>query len=990
MSSMAFNDKARWIWTPESSRPANIYTCFRRNFAVNPPLQNAQLLITADARYEVFINGEWFGHGPTRSWTSPWPVDEYDVMRALHPGDNVIGVIVQDIGVSTFQYILGAPGLIAEIELHDQTGHRDIVTNQSWTCKPHAGYCWPVPRISNQQGWEEQFDARTAHGLHNWKRVDYDDSEWNPADVRGRGGEPPHTRFERREIPFLTRDPVSPDRVVDIEHVQSADYTWHLAPRRLLNPSDRTANRICGKMLLLSHIYSPSTQQIRIQGLGEGQWKLNGRQLIFDDHYLNNLSQGIAVASLQEGWNTLLGRMPEMAHNWSVSLNMWSDEPVEFAAHPDVASEASPWLALGPFAQEPAPDNAALGEFVEADQVHEDATSACFDRLWSSGIPDQEALEAPFCRRVGPDMCTEVDVFAITASDQPVEGGEVEVSDVSAMLSNNEDWTTIEPPENGEDVRLLLDFGDEVVGFHEFEVDAPDGTIIDNQNFEFIQRDGRLNLAEKMNNTWRYVCRDGRQRYRTFVRRGFRYSWVTLRDFDRPVRIRYVRAISNTYPITPEGAFDSSDHALQRLWDVGVQTLRCCAEDTYTDCPTYEQAHWVGDARHEALIHLLASGDPRLSRHCWLQAARSLDRSPLVESHVPSGWPCILTAWSLLWMRWAQEHYMLTGDEELAQDMLRYVERNVCGLEQHINEDDLLEINAWNMLDWADMDTPDKGIVTHQNCLAVLALRQVSDLARQVGQKGRAHRWNALADRLASAVNTHLWSDERQAYIDCIHEDGRRSSVMSEQTHCMAYLAEIGSGDRLERCRDIVLSPPDDFVTAGSPFYVFFALEAMAKAGRYQKLLETIREYWKPQIDAGATTFWEAYWPERNRQTRSHCHAWSAAPTYFLPREILGIKPRRPGYNSVLIAPHPCDLDWAHGRVPTPHGTVECQWKLQQNTFQLDIRLPQSIHGRIHLPHEGVLDVSRGNTQTIDSPPDRIYLDCKGPRVTLQLRRNQS
>ncbi|MFW6457523.1 MAG: family 78 glycoside hydrolase catalytic domain, partial [Planctomycetota bacterium] len=652
----------------------------------------------------------------------------------------------------------------------------------------------------------------------------------------------------------------------------------------------------------------------------------------------------------------------------------------------EIDFKGSPWLAVGPFATDEKSAQTALEEIIAANEIRESATSDRYERIWDNGMIDEDIMRAPFTRLLGPDMYTDVDVSAITTSDRPTDAEKISTRNETAMLCNNEEWTTIHPPDTEADVRLLLDFGDELVGYHEFEVDAPDGTIIDNQNFEFIQRDGRYNLAEGMNNSFRYVCREGVQRYRTFVRRGFRYSWLVLRNFNRPVRIRFVKAISSTYPMTGEGNFDSSDTVLGQLWDVGAHTLECCAEDTYTDCPTYEQTHWVGDARHEALIDLVANGDPRLSKHCWLQAARSLDRSPMVESHVPSGWSCILTAWSLLWMRWAQEHFMLTGDKELAQNMLRYIERNVCGIEQHINEDNLLEINAWNMLDWADMDTPDNGIVTHQNCLTVVGLRQAAELALHVGQKGRAQRWNALADRVSYAIDEHLWAEDNRAYIDCIHPNGTRSEVLSEQTQCMAYLANLPSDTRRQRCLDVVLDPPDGFVSAGSPFYMFFALESMAQSGHYTTLLDTIREYWTPQLEAGATTFWEAFWADRDRKTRSHCHAWSAAPTYFLPREILGIKPCTPGYDTVLIAPHPCDLAWAHGRVPTPHGTVECAWENRENTFNMNLRMPDGIEGRVQLPYEGTLDVERGDAHTTSSPDNEIHLECKGPGITICLR----
>src|SRR5690606_34634555 len=146
------------------------------------------------------------------------------------------------------------------------------------------------------------------------------------------------------------------------------------------------------------------------------------------------------------------------------------------------------------------------------------------------------------------------DVFALCASEQVVAGAEPRVEEVGALLGGGGGWCTIHPRPDG-DARLLLDFGREVIGYHELEVDAPEGAVIDVHGFEFIQHDGRRNLAEGMNNTLRYVCREGEQRYRTFLRRGFRYCWVSVRRFDRPVHIRRVRALFSTYPFSYRGDF---------------------------------------------------------------------------------------------------------------------------------------------------------------------------------------------------------------------------------------------------------------------------------------------------------------------------------------------------------------------------------------------------------------------------------------------------
>ena len=141
------------------------------------------------------------------------------------------------------------------------------------------------------------------------------------------------------------------------------------------------------------------------------------------------------------------------------------------------------------------------------------------------------------------------------------------------MLHDNADWATIHPIDGGASVRILFDYGKELIGFQEFEIDAPAGAIVDVCNFEFIQRDGRFNLNESMNNSFRYTCRAGVQRYRTFLRRGLKYSWMTLRNFNQPVRIRQVGVLMSTYPQTGVGSFECSDAKLTQIWRTGVHSV---------------------------------------------------------------------------------------------------------------------------------------------------------------------------------------------------------------------------------------------------------------------------------------------------------------------------------------------------------------------------------------------------------------------------------
>jgi hypothetical protein len=995
MTTPLFSSAARWIWTDSRKlRPFNNFVAFRRVVAARDFARDAALRITADARYELYVNGRWIGHGPARSWPSPWPVDTYDLRGELRAGENVIAVLVQDIGIETFQYVLGRPGLLAQLDWKDADGAQRVVTDGAWRAEVNEAFAWPVPRISVQQAWEEQYDARDpVCGDGRWRGAGYDDRDWPWAVEMRPAGAAPHEALEPRDIPALTREVVAPVRVLAAEAVSVARQTWSFHPRRAFNPNDLRADIFRGRLLAATYIHSPCAQPVQLLALranwGKWEWKLNGAPLAFDDLTLQKTDSGVAHARLKEGWNVLMLRYPTRTHGLTGTVSLWSPKPVEFASGPEARPGTYPWLVIGPFPD--GPDRAdPISPVIIPAPLHPEATMERHDAIWARGELTAADRETPFVRPMTRDMVMPVDVFALAATERVLPGRTVRVDEPQALLHDGPEWAVIHPPKEG-DARILLDFGDEVVGYHEFELDAGPGgagTVLDVHNFEFIQRDGLINLAEGMNNTFRYTCRPGCQRYRTFVRRGFRYSWISVRNQRAPLRLRAVRMINNTYPVLRQGDFRCSDPVIERIWHVGARSVRACSEDTYTDCPTYEQTLWVGDARNEALVDLVANGDPRLSRRCWMLSARSLERSPLVECHVPSGWKAILPAWTFLWMRWAEEHFRLTGDRETALEMLDWLDRNARGIEQRLDRRGLFVIKAWNMFDWAPMATPTDGIVTHQNCLAVLGLRQTSGLARALGRPALARRWEALAGRISRAVNTHLWDPRKRAYLDALMADGKPSPVFSQQTHTAAYISGVAQGDRARRCRAIISKAPRGFVTAGSPFFMFFLLEALEREGRFTELLDTVRNYWGPQIEEGATTFYEMYHPKARRKTRSHCHGWSAAPTYFLSQHALGVQPLTPGYGTVRVAPRPGRMTWAQGRVPTPRGVVEVRWVREKGRFTLDLVLPPDTPARIELPAAGKVAVvapARAAVRKLRSPGGESHFSVKGGKVTIRV-----
>jgi hypothetical protein len=811
-----------------------------------------------------------------------------------------------------------------------------------------------VPRISIQEAFEEQYDARLADG---WTDPSYNDSGW-PAAVALRPAEDGwHQDLGPRGIPFLTLEPVLPRRIVSAETVRSIPYRQTVYVKPYLAPGDFSSNSNAAHAYLATQVWSPVEANVRISAPHKVPWGIEGQTF-----KVNGAVVSGGMARLQHGWNSLVLSMASAYHLPEFVVCLDGPEGLKFSAAGERGGAA--WAVVGPF-DIPTEFRRVLAEtffggtMVIAEPRTPEATAERGAAFWESGEV-ASVVDAPFYLPVAPEHLPGADVFVQAYTDADA-GQDVRIEAPEALLSAA-DWTTIHPAASGADVRVLLDFGREVVGFHAFEVDAPAGTILDWHNFEFIQPDGRFNFAEGMNNSFRYICREGRQSYQTYVRRGFRYSYLILRGMTGPVKLRNVRLIFNTYPQARQGSFACSDARLDQIWEVGAHTLRCSAEDTYVDTPVYEQTHWVGDARNEALVDIVANGDPRLWRRCLEQAGQSLERSPLVESHVPSGWENIIPAWTFLWMRSCREYYLFSGDRAGAERLLADIARTVEGIKAHLNAEGLFDIHAWNLFDWAAMDTPNFGVVTHQNCLAVQALRQAAEMAEWLDRPELAADWVLTAQGIADAVNARLWNDERQAYTDCLR-DGQHSAVTSQQTQTAALISGVATGSRAARCREIIENPPEGFVRAGSPFFEFFLLEAYQGEGREQEVVSAIRRDWGWMVEMGATTFWESWSGAgasgEGRLTRSHCHGWSAAPTYFLSTYVLGIVPGGPGFSPAVIEPHPADLTWCRGVVPTPAGNVEVQWESRPDEpFALRVNAPKGVALDIRLPRDGYVQVN--------------------------------
>lgn len=888
---------SKWIWCSQSDPAAYNQTAFFQKEFKSDQNAKARLRIVADSRYRVYLNGKWLNDGPARAYPDHLQYDEIDITPALKQGLNRLKIIVRYFGVGTFHQIPQQAGLRAEIRLGDQT----IGTDAGWLAAPAPAWKQWSPKVSIQMEPVEEYDARLETA-----------PDWAPAIELGRQGKitPRNTglltkiprRFKKDPQPMLIRK----------------EPAHHCVPvTRLAHGSLIEADYYTSRPVILASVLT--VRKKKQFDLSSASWcvAINGRLL------------KTGRITLPPGRHTALffctefyGHQKEVpAPFYSLSHASWGTWDAfvaeDFLLHQDTRH----WVW---FEADNRPVNETRQRWLSEIEI--------LSKVWKNATDPVPTLGKKIDRPAEQIFLN--DFSAQFAARKPLRPA-------PRLLRNK----TILPSSKG-DVELCYDLGVQSCGYFDFSIQSEAGVIIDFHAVEQICPDGTVQHTMPINrNGLRYITKKGTNRFTSLKRRAGRYLFVTLRNQKSPVTIRSIRIIESTAPVTAVQPFRCSDSALNRIWDISERTLRLCMEDTFTDCPLYEQTLWIGDARNEALYAYTTYGNEDVSARGLELGAQSLEQFPMVGCQVPSSWDCLLPAWSFLWGIHVWEHYFYSGDKRLLRKLWPAVLKNLEGIESYMNRQGLFSARMWNLLDWAPIDRRSETVL-HNSMLLVGALKAAEQCVEVLKDQPTHETLQRRRNRLIKAVN-RCWDEQKNCYPDALDHEGRPKEKICQHTSMLALIHDIAGPSRRAAALKNVLKPPRGMTTVGSPFAMQFLYEALEKEKEFDALTDSIRSRFSPMLEAGASTVWEMFpgssFDTGDFPTRSHCHAWSASPLYFLNRVILGIRQTEPGGKAFEISPWVNGLQYARGESATPRGPVSVDWKKIRQQLLIKITAPKGI-----------------------------------------------
>jgi hypothetical protein len=452
----------------------------------------------------------------------------------------------------------------------------------------------------------------------------------------------------------------------------------------------------------------------------------------------------------------------------------------------------------------------------------------------------------------------------------------------------------------GKGESFTLDFGDHLVGYVSFAVEAvgspPDAPLKLKLIFgempceigeDFADYDGWLSSAWLQEET---IFLDVLPAVVKLPRRYcFRYMKVTVVDSSRKYQARFAdfqcttvtSADVGNVPPLPAGVPDD----LAEMDRIAIKTLQDCMQTVYEDGPKRDRRLWIGDLRLQAQANYLTFRDRDVAKRClYLFGGMLLDTGAVgacvfekPHAHVDDTW---LYDYSLFFAATLYDYYEATGDKEALADLWPVALQQLKLGSERLDERGVAKDDPswWCFIDW-------QGELNKQapaQAVLIYCLKRGAKLAEAAGDADAA-AWIAETTRRASeAALAHLWDAERAVFVS-----GADAQV-SWASQVWMTLAGVLEREEAKALFDRLHANPPA-VGMNTPYMYHHYVEALFASGLADKAWAELRAYWGEMMRDGADTFWELYNPNDksfspygSNLINSYCHAWSCTPTYFI------------------------------------------------------------------------------------------------------------
>lgn len=474
----------------------------------------------------------------------------------------------------------------------------------------------------------------------------------------------------------------------------------------------------------------------------------------------------------------------------------------------------------------------------------------------------------------------------------------------------------------------------------------------------------------------RIIATAGKLNWRPITFSGMRYVTLILRGFTGDIHFNRLGVDSTEPRLNWLDDLETSDPIIDAIFKISQRTIRIGTQEALMDCPTREQAAYVGDGLPVALWIMRLTGDARYFKDLVIEQFRRQSASGLIRS-TPFSWrDDTLIDYNLIAIMGTWDYLNLTNDkqtiktilpaarkllswftDQLAQNngLLRWQWNRERAGGEHENRFDptrpkITSINlfidhagmGWHNVDDAGIDRRGTNAALH--AFLCLALEAMAKIESHMGNASHASQYQSYVTALIKKCSRHFYDRKQNCFIDGVL-DGQPLSQVSEQTNTLAVLAGWCHNEQARNLLQRLLTQEDKSVARNGYYFWLYTFAALKQLDMVPLAMTLMRQHWQAVINAQSTTVWETM---AGDHLDSHCHPWSCAPASMLLTDILGLGGLESA--SPTLTPRYDLLNHASGSMHTPHGLTHITWQTLDDTVQLNGQLPKGITANLIAP----------------------------------------
>lgn len=876
---------AAWIWDP---RLPVCHAWLAAEHTVEltaAQAAGASLLITASTQYDLRINGRPAGHGPAKSAKGRVSVDRIPVGPLLRAGANRIAVTVLHTGVGTMTWCAEKPGLVFRLDAAD--GAVLAASGPATRVRPDPQHPratlrrWAMPVI-------EDLDLAGA-----------DATAWAAPALADPGLHP----YARR-VPLPSRRRRTPVRIAAAAAVEPPPtvLTLRIKPYLVDAAGQARFNTYATAALLVAEIDSPVAQELSfLPALGAVSWFIAGRPVANQNGWGHDGMAGLAPVAIPAGRTRLLG-LHRNNHFEDLTLVLRGSAAPVAVRNPYGAG----WVQVVRLPGEASPETPA--------GLDPDALRAA--------MPAMDPADA------GPDR----NAFARLMNARPAAGPALDALRAAAPTGP---WI-LPAPAPGLATRLIVDFGLVLNGHLAATLASAAPGRLTAAWTEYAEDDGAGGLRlqwPNCNNAMTVRCPAGTHPVEGFHAYGGRYlvlDWEGAAE----LRVADVAMLDANCGSIEAGTLETDRPLHAGIWDLCLQSVISGVDDTFTDCPTFEQVGWNFDNRTAWMGERWMCANQAVAANSMRLFAEDPEFTGLVRSQYPSAWDNSIPMWSFHWIMWVRDWWWHSGDAAAARALMPRIAAGLAEALGRCDADGLMAWGGvWHFVDWGNGRDDNHAVNAAEQAGLWASLAAAEELAAGLGvMAAEAAGWRAARERLGAAIERRLWIPARGAWADSLHADGTPSPVSSQVSN--AWLAAVGLGGpaRQAAIADRIIAGDPGLIAYGSPIGLWCILELYMRAGRHAEALALIERRWGEMLAAGDRTTWETF-PEYGLAngawaTRSRCHPFAAYAAGMLMQILAGVEVLEPGCRRIRLRPSaPAAVGRCRISVPTPLGPLSAAWE---------------------------------------------------------------